>query len=305
MKYLTNKKLWAAIIGLVTAFGTLMVTLDEAKANTSFPQGFALTGYKASKVDNGTSHAYFGPCKVGSANAWVKAGWSDNSYANVEIWCTGVIPTGCTATPNVTGFTKPYLSRTGSYSAGTLEGLVVSFFNFMPMNCSYQQVVFDTNINGVLDTAGMEIAEWRESLAGAQEYQSSYVTYNSTLHTKLAGANNLYGAYVKTPIIGKYQIGVGSEVNLAVDHELYYFYQYWEGGVLKRKYLKQISYADTALADSTTATPIYSKTKIEAGKIVFAGTVPKVAGRVYYVKVDYLRDGVPNYGYDIEVPQFP
>ena len=34
MKYLTNKKLWAAIIGLMTAFGTLMVTLDEAKAGT-------------------------------------------------------------------------------------------------------------------------------------------------------------------------------------------------------------------------------------------------------------------------------
>ena len=32
MKYLTNRKLWAAIIGLVTAFGTLMVTLDEVKA---------------------------------------------------------------------------------------------------------------------------------------------------------------------------------------------------------------------------------------------------------------------------------
>ena len=32
MKYLTNKKLWAAIIGLITALGTLMVTLDEAKA---------------------------------------------------------------------------------------------------------------------------------------------------------------------------------------------------------------------------------------------------------------------------------
>jgi hypothetical protein len=32
MKYLTNKKLWAAIIGLITAFGTLMVTLDEVKA---------------------------------------------------------------------------------------------------------------------------------------------------------------------------------------------------------------------------------------------------------------------------------
>ncbi len=32
MKYLMNRKLWAAIIGLVTAFGTLMVTIDEVKA---------------------------------------------------------------------------------------------------------------------------------------------------------------------------------------------------------------------------------------------------------------------------------
>jgi len=305
MKYLTNKKLWAAIIGLVTALGTLMVTLDEVKANTSFPQGLNVTYSKASKVDNGTSHAYFGPGKVGSGNAWVKGGWSDNNYANVEIWCTGVIPSGCTASPNIAGFTKPYLNRTGSYTAGNLEGAVLSFFNFIPMACSYQQIVFDTNINGTLDTAGMEIAEWRESLAGAQEYQSAYAPYNSTLHTKLAGSNNLYGAYVKTPISGKYQIGVGAEVNIAVDHELYYFYQYWEGGVIKRKYLKQTGYANTALVDSTTATPIYSKTKIGAGMIVFAGTVPKVAGRVYYVKVDYLRDGVPNYGYDIEIPQFP
>lgn len=305
MKYLTNKKLWAAIIGLVTAFGTLMVTLDEAKANTSFPQGLNVTYSKASKVDNGTSHAYFGPGKVGSGNAWVKGGWSDNNYANVEIWCTGVIPSGCTASPNITGFTKPYLSRTGSYTAGNLEGAVLSFFNFIPMACSYQQIVFDTNINGTLDTAGMEIAEWRESLAGAQEYQSSYAPYNSTLHTKLAGANNLYGAYVKTPISGKYQIGVGSEVLTSSFREIYYFYQYWEGGVLKRKYLKQTGYANTALVDSDTATPIYSKTKIEAGKIVLAGTVAKVAGRVYYVKVDSSLDGVPNSGYDIEIPQFP
>jgi hypothetical protein len=34
MKYLTNKKLWAAIIGLITALGTFMVTLDEAKASS-------------------------------------------------------------------------------------------------------------------------------------------------------------------------------------------------------------------------------------------------------------------------------
>ena len=32
MRYLTNRKLWAAIIGLATAIGTLMVTLDEVKA---------------------------------------------------------------------------------------------------------------------------------------------------------------------------------------------------------------------------------------------------------------------------------
>ena len=37
MKYLTNKKLWAAIIGLITALGTLMVTLDEAKADVGTP----------------------------------------------------------------------------------------------------------------------------------------------------------------------------------------------------------------------------------------------------------------------------
>lgn len=305
MKYLTNRKLWAAIIGLVTAFGTLMVTLDEVKANTSFPQGPNVTYCKASKVDNGTSHAYFGPGKEGSGNAWVKAGWSDNNYANVEIWCTGVIPSGCTASPNIAGFTKPYLSRTGSYTAGTLEGAVISFFNFIPMACSYQQVVFDTNINGVLDTAGMEIAEWRESLAGAQEYQSACTSYNSTLHTKLAGANNLYGAYVKTPISGKYQIGVGSEVLTSSFREIYYFYQYWEGGVLKRKYLKQTGYANTALVDSATATPIYSKTKIEAGKIVLAGTVAKVAGRAYYIKVDNTLNGSPDSGYDVEIPALP
>ncbi len=305
MKYLTNKKLWSAIIGLVTAFGTLMVTLDEVKANTSFPQGFDVTQSSVSKVDNGTSHAYFGACKVVSGNAWVKAGWSDNNYANVEIWCTGVIPSGCTAQQNVPGFTKPYLSRTGSYTAGTLEGLVVSFFNFMPMTCSYQQVVFDTNINGVLDTAGMEIAEWRSSLAGPHEYQSACPSYTSTLHTKLAGANNLYGAYVKTPISGKYQIGVGSEVLTSSFREIYYFYQYWEGGVLKRKYLKQTGYANTALVDSATATPIYSKTKIKAGKIVLAGTVAKVTGRAYYIKVDSTLNGSPDSGYDVEIPALP
>jgi len=37
MKYLTNKKLWAAIIGLITALGTFMVTLDEAKADAGTP----------------------------------------------------------------------------------------------------------------------------------------------------------------------------------------------------------------------------------------------------------------------------
>ena len=305
MKYLTNKKLWAAIIGLITAFGTLMVTLDEAKANTSFAQGFSVDRAYMSKVDNGTCHAIFGNGMVGSGNAWIKGGWSDLSFSNVEIWITGTIPAGCTALTGVPGFTSPKLLRTGSYTAGTIEGGVMNFFNFVEMACAYHSIFFDTNINGVLDWQGMESCQWQPNLASGGSYQSNYTSYSSTLHTKLAGANNLYGVYVKTPISGKYQIGVGAEVNIAVDHELYYFYQYLEGGVIKRKYLKQTGYANTALVDSATATPIYSKTKIQAGKIVFAGTVPKVAGRVYYVKADYLRDGIPNYGYDIEIPQFP
>ena len=59
MKYLTNRKLWAAIIGLVTAIGTLMVTLDEVKANTSFPQGFNVTYSKVSKVDNSNGRVHY------------------------------------------------------------------------------------------------------------------------------------------------------------------------------------------------------------------------------------------------------
>lgn len=305
MKYLTNKKLWSAIIGLVTAIGTLMVTLDEVKANTSFPQGFNITGALMSKVDNGTCHAIFGHGKFGVGNAWVKGGWSDLDFSNVEIWITGTIPAGCNAKPNVLGFTEPYLIRTGSYTAGTIEGGILSFFNYIPMACAYHSIIFDTNINGVLDWQGMESCEWRSTLDGVQEYQSDYATYSSTYHTKLAGSDNLYGAYTKVAINGKYQIGVGSEVLTNSSRELYFFYQYWEGGVLKRKYLKQTGYANTALVDSTTATPIYSKTKIKAGKIVLAGTVAKVAGRVYYVKVDPSLDGVPNSGYDIEIPAFP
>ena len=306
MKYLTNKKLWAAIIGLVTAFGTLMVTLDEAKANTSFAQGFSVDGAYMSKVDNGTCHAIFGPCQYGLTGGWVKGGWSDLNFSNVEIWITGNIPTGCNAKVGVTGFTTPRLIRTGSYTAGTIEGGIVLFSQwFFEMSCAYHSIFFDTNINGVLDWQGMESCQWQPNLAGASEYQSCYATYNSALHTKLAGSDNLYGAYVKTPISGKYVIGAGSEVLTSSSRELYYFYQYWEGGVLKRKYMKQTGYANTALVDSTTATPIYSKTKIQAGKIVFAGTVAKVAGRVYYVKVDSSLDGVPNSGYDIEIPALP
>ncbi len=151
----------------------------------------------------------------------------------------------------------------------------------------------------------MESCQWQPNLAGAKEYQSNYATYNSTLHTKIAGSDNLYGAYTKAAIDGRYQIGVGSEALTNSSRELYFFYQYLEGGVIKRKYLKQTNYSHYPLVDSTTATPIYSKTKIKAGKIILAGTVPKVAGRVYYVKVDYSLDGVPNSGYDIEIPQFP
>ena len=305
MKYLTNKKLWAAIIGVVTAIGTLMVTFDEVKANTSFAQGFTANRASLSKVDNGTCHAIFGNGMVGSGNAWIKGGWSDLNFSNVEIWITGTIPTGCTALKGVPGFTQPYLIRTGAYTAGTIEGAVLSFFNFIPMACAYHSIFFDTNINGVLDWQGMESCQWQPNLAGAEEYQSYYATYSSTIHTKLAGSDNLYGAYTKASISSKYQIGVGSEVLTSSSRELYFFYQYWEGGVLKRKYLKQTGYADTGLVDSTTATPIYSKTKIQAGKIVLAGTVAKVAGRVYYVKVDSSLDGVPNSGYDIEIPALP
>lgn len=304
MKYLTNKKLWAAIIGLVTAFGTLMVTLDEVKANTSIPQGWAATALHSSKVDNGTTHSIFGSGKCISANSWFIGGWSDNSFSNVEIWLTGTIPSGCSSTQGVPGFTAPYLYKTGAYTSGTLQGIAMDFFNFVDMRCSYHKIIFDTNINGVMDTVGMQSAEWKSTTGSLYEYQSDCRPYNSTLHTKLSGPDNLYGAYVKTPISGKYQIGVGSEV-LTDNKELYYFYQYWEGGALKRKYLKQTGYANTALVDSTTATPIYSKTKIQAGRIVLAGTVAKVAGRVYYVKVDSSLDGVPNSGYDIEIPQFP
>ena len=181
----------------------------------------------------------------------------------------------------------------------------MSYFDYTPMNCAYHSIFFDTNINGVLDWQGMESCQWQPNLAGASEYQSQYISYSSTLHTKLAGSDNLYGAYVKVPISGKYQIGVGSEALTSSSRELYFFYQYWEGGVLKRKYMKQTGYANTALVDSTTATPIYSKTKIKAGKIVLAGTIAKVAGRVYYVKVDSSLDGVPNSGYDIKIPQLP
>lgn len=53
MKYLTNKKLWAAIIGLITALGTLMVTLDEAKADAGTP-GYVVehTAYAADCSSN-------------------------------------------------------------------------------------------------------------------------------------------------------------------------------------------------------------------------------------------------------------
>lgn len=290
------------VVSVLAILALVVVSLiGNAKANTSFAQGFDVTSAYLSKVDNGTCHSIFGSGKVGTSNAWIKGGWSDLSFSNVEIWITGTIPAGCTARANIPGFTTPSLLKTGSYTAGTIEGSVLSFFNFIPMACAYHSIIFDTNINGVCDWQGMESCEWRSTLSGSSEYQSEYETFNSSYFTKLNGSNNLFGAKRNTVINGKYQIGVGSTV-LTPNCELYYFYQYWDGGILKRVYLKQTGGAQTALSTSTTATPIYSKTKIEANKMVLAGTVDKVIGRVYYVHVDYSCDGVFNSGYDIEIP---
>lgn len=298
---MNNKKVWSVFVGLTLTLATLFTAIGDAKANTSFAQGFDVTLARMSKVDNGTCHSIFGSGKVGVGNAWVKGGWSDLSFSNVEVWITGTIPAGCSAPTGIQGFTTPYLLSTGAYTAGTIKGAVLSFFNFIPMSCAYHSIIFDTNINGVCDWKGMESCEWRSTLASAYEYQSEYETFSTSYFTKLNGSNNLFGAKRNVAVEGKYQIGVGSTV-LTPNCELYYFYQYWDGSTIRRVYLNQTGGANTALSTSTTATPIYSKTKIEANKIVLAGTVDKVTGRVYYVRVDYSCDGVFNSGYDIEIP---
>ncbi len=298
MRYLTNRKLWAAIIGLVTAFGTLMVTLDEAKANTSFRQGLTNYSLATSKVVNGTCSMTYGTGTIllngSESTVPFRGGWSDLDFANVEVWIT--------TQPTTPGITTPVLMKTGAYTAGTVVGSYV--IGGPNLSSKYNAIIFDTNINGVCDWQGMESCTWSSALAGTAEYQTDYAYYSSYTHNRLAGQNNLYGVYTILPISGKYKISVESSVTTPYC-ELYFFYQYLDGGVIKRKYLKQTTYAKGALVDSTTATPIVSKTKIVAGRIVMPGTVAKVAGRVYYVKVDYSLDGVPNSGYDIEIPQFP
>ena len=310
-----KSKILSFVAVMAVTVGMLLGSFVDARANTSLAQGLNLNEFKASVVNNSTCHSFFGTGKyiysyistygipvTVNRNAYGKGGWSDNNFSNVEIWITGTVPSGCSAPSGVTGFTTPRLIHTGAYTAGTVYGGILTFENFINMSCAYHRIVFDTNINGVYDLTGMESCEWRSTLAGATEYQSQYKTFDTTDYTKLNGSNNLFGAKKNVAISGKYQIGVGSTA-LTSNCELYYFYQYWEGGVLKRQYLKQTGYADAALATSTTATPIYSKTKIEANKMVLAGTVDKVTGRTYYVRVDFLCDGVfGNSGYDIEIP---
>ena len=287
-----------SILGLALVLAVVLLGLTvEVKANTSINQGFSNSQLSLSKTVNGTCTAVYGRgyTLLGGVEkiASFRGGWSERSFSNVEIWVTTV--------PAVSGVTSPKLVKTGAYIAGTVEG--VKLIGSPSLSNKTNTIIFDTNINGVCDTKLMESSSWTSASAGAYEYQPD-CAYDCSLHTKLSGPNNLYGAYTNLPISGKYKIGVGSNITTPYC-ELYYFYQYWDGGVLKRKHLKQTSYSKYTLVDSDTWTPIISKTKISGGRIIMPGTVAKVPGRTYYVGVDYSLDGIHNSGYDIEVPALP
>lgn len=282
------------VVGMLVAMSMFAVSM--ANAETDVPLGFPCTNLCVTTVQNSQTHTVFGSGVYGLANAWNFGGWCEESYDEVEIWFTGTNTQGV----DCPGFNLPMLVKTGAYEAGDLVWVIQTFFNFISQSGDEHSIVFDTNINGTMEWVGMECCTWKNSIASEIMYLPEYSSYDSSDYDKLVGGYDFFAVCSKTAENGLYEIGVGCDRDTN-ELEFYFFYQYWDNGVLERVYLDQTDINAYELTTVATAVPIFTS-RLKDGKVAIPGKVEKVTGRVYYIGVDSSLDGVHNAGLNVEVP---